>query len=601
MTLSTKNIVIIILSIATISLGIYYYTTYTKPSSDQQIEGNWLYRKSLDIENKDEVPLAEQDILVTINTKELVDAFKLKTDCSDLRFVDEDNLSHLKYWIEGGCNSEETQVWVRVPLIPQEGKSIYMYYGNEYAQDAQETWNGKFLIQRETHCTGKWTEESNFEGRYIKGGNEYGVEEGLETHTHTIKTDTIDCHQQAFLTEEGSKSCTSGILNKQLSSVQTSLPSFEVYYCSNNDGLLESDSFAMIDHNTTPKGWVDVEGISDKFVIGRVEKQNISKNTHSHTPICKEDATEGDNDTYILKSSKISSSATTPPYYKVKYIKNIEKSFFSPNSIGIFTILPPLGWEYYSNIEGYFPYGASQGLGETGGEENHEHTLQLQFEKTKSSFSSDEYICLDNTKKTLTISSKNSPWNISVIFAKKKNSLKVSLSSESAIFEKKKDTTLVENKEEQEKVVAQKEVEIKENGAVLGIVAPNQPTELLTDGRTNPSYILSSTPSFSAIYTDPDEDNSSAYQIEVSDNTNFTGTAKWDSGKISTTISNNSRSSDFTYAGSPLTNSGSTLYWRIRFWDIDDDMSDWSETATFVDLYNHTKMEGLRLNGININ
>lgn len=601
MTLSTKNIVTIILSIATISLGIYYYTTYINPPSEGQIEGNWLYRKSLDIENTEEVPLAEQDILITINTKELVDSFKLKNDCSDLRFVDEDNLSHLKYWIEGGCNSEETQVWVRIPLISPQGKSIYMYYGNEYAQDTQETWGGKFLIQRETPCSGTWTEENNFDGRYIKGRDEYGIEEGSETHTHTIQSDTTNCSQKAYLTEESSKSCTSGILNNQLSFVTTSLPSFEVYYCSNSNGLLESDSFTMLDNTATPKGWVDVEGISNKFVIGRTEKQNISKSTHSHTSICKEDATERDNDAYILKSSKISSSDITPPYYRVKFIKNIEKSFFSPDSIGIFTKLPPLGWEYYSNIEGYFPYGASKDLGETGGEVNHEHTLELQFEKTKNSFSSDEYICLDHTKKTLAISSKNSPLSISVIFAKKKSSLKVSLSSESAIFEKREETPLVENEVPNQKVVAQKEIDIKENGTVLGIVAPDQPTGLLTDGRVNPPYILSSTPSFSAIYTDPDEDNSSAYQIEVNTTSNFSGTIKWDSGKISTTISNNSRSSDFTYAGTPLTNSGSTLYWRIRFWDIDDDMSDWSEAATFVDLYNYTKMEGIRLNGININ
>ncbi|MEM7821574.1 MAG: DUF2341 domain-containing protein [Candidatus Aenigmatarchaeota archaeon] len=40
----------------------------------------------------------------------------------------------IPYWIESGCNSQNTKIWVKVPFIPELGSAkIYMYYGNPSA------------------------------------------------------------------------------------------------------------------------------------------------------------------------------------------------------------------------------------------------------------------------------------------------------------------------------------------------------------------------------------------------------------------------------------------------------------------------------------
>lgn len=130
---------------------------------------------------------------------------------------------------------------------------------------------------------------------------------------------------------------------------------------------------------------------------------------------------------------------------------------------------------------------------------------------------------------------------------------------------------------------------------------PNAPSFLLTDGQTNPLYLNSTTPSFSAIYTDINLDNSSAYEIEVNTQSDFLGTTMWDTGKQSITITSGSRSSDITYAGTPLTGTSNiTYYWRMRFWDIDDNVSSWSSVNTFRDSLMHLYLNGLKLNGIKI-
>jgi hypothetical protein len=112
---------------------------------------------------------------------------------------------------------------------------------------------------------------------------------------------------------------------------------------------------------------------------------------------------------------------------------------------------------------------------------------------------------------------------------------------------------------------------------------PSNPTatSLLTAGETNPTTIPA-TPYFSAVYTDPNSTDSTAYEIEVNTNSEFTGTVMWDTGKLSTTITSGSRSSDFSYTGNALSHDGTTYYVRMKFWNTYDNASDWV-TGQFVD------------------
>jgi hypothetical protein len=135
--------------------------------------------------------------------------------------------------------------------------------------------------------------------------------------------------------------------------------------------------------------------------------------------------------------------------------------------------------------------------------------------------------------------------------------------------------------------------------ATFVIDGPPFATDLLTIGETNPTQVTYEI-FFSAIYTDLNEDNSSAYQIQVNTTNTFDGTTMWDSTKTSTTITSGNRSSDITYDGLDLLYNGTTYYVRMKFWDTDDNDSNWV-TGQFTDTLKSFRFSGLQIDGIQLN
>jgi len=95
---------------------------------------DWQYRQAVTIDNtQNPNTLTEYQVLVTLDTASLISAGKMNTDCSDARFTDAGG-SLINYWLESGCNSANTKLWVKVPSIPASlTKIIYVYYGNPSA------------------------------------------------------------------------------------------------------------------------------------------------------------------------------------------------------------------------------------------------------------------------------------------------------------------------------------------------------------------------------------------------------------------------------------------------------------------------------------
>ena len=87
------------------------------------------YRKPIKILNSASL-LRDYQILITVDTASLISGKKLQSDCGDLRFVDSDGETFLSYWLESGCNTKSTRIWVKVPYLPSGYKTIYLYYGN---------------------------------------------------------------------------------------------------------------------------------------------------------------------------------------------------------------------------------------------------------------------------------------------------------------------------------------------------------------------------------------------------------------------------------------------------------------------------------------
>ena len=92
----------------------------------------WKYRREIIIDNKDNAKdLTDYQILINLDTENLISVGKMRKDCGDIRFTDTDGKSLLNHWIESGIDSSNTKIWVKIPKIPAfSEKKIYLYYGN---------------------------------------------------------------------------------------------------------------------------------------------------------------------------------------------------------------------------------------------------------------------------------------------------------------------------------------------------------------------------------------------------------------------------------------------------------------------------------------
>ena len=105
---------------------IYLNTTITK---DPWWNGSWPYRKMINITELNNTNLTNYQVNLAINSTALISSGKMNADCSDLRIAD-DYASEIPYWIESGCNTTSTQVWIKINLSASNSKIVYLYYGN---------------------------------------------------------------------------------------------------------------------------------------------------------------------------------------------------------------------------------------------------------------------------------------------------------------------------------------------------------------------------------------------------------------------------------------------------------------------------------------
>jgi len=78
--------------------------------------------------------LTDYQVSFTLDTANLIAQGKMRSDCGDLRVTQSDGQTLLPYWIESGCNTNNTKIWTKVPSIPAGGSTtIYIWYGNPQA------------------------------------------------------------------------------------------------------------------------------------------------------------------------------------------------------------------------------------------------------------------------------------------------------------------------------------------------------------------------------------------------------------------------------------------------------------------------------------
>ena len=113
-----------------VDIHIPAFSFYTLGGQD-----SWDYRKQITLTTNDDITDAQ--IYVIVDTASLISEGKLNNDCSDLRMTDSTG-TMLPYWIETGCNSVSTKVWIKANAQVNTDKYLYMYYGNSGASDGQD-------------------------------------------------------------------------------------------------------------------------------------------------------------------------------------------------------------------------------------------------------------------------------------------------------------------------------------------------------------------------------------------------------------------------------------------------------------------------------
>jgi len=105
---------------------------------------------------------------------------------------------------------------------------------------------------------------------------------------------------------------------------------------------------------------------------------------------------------------------------------------------------------------------------------------------------------------------------------------------------------------------------------------PSAPTSLKCEGATNPAGITDKNPELTAVYNHIYGHDGRYYRVQVSRDSNFTDIV-WDSEKtrLPTDISKGDTCSPIS-VGQTLPLDGSKYYWRIKFWDVNDNEGDWS-------------------------
>lgn len=681
-------------------------------------DSNWLYRKSVSVANAGGTTLTNEDVLIEVDTATLISASKLQADCDDFRFIDSDDSSSLTYWIEGECNTDHTQIWVRIPSLDAAGTTIYMYYGNDSAVNAEASWTGNFILPSTSlSCPTDWTRYTAMDNRFPYGSATAETTGGGGTHIHaqtscnsTSILSTSHAHKDSGTYVTGCQTNhTHNTLKVDIDSAAEQLPPYQTaYYCSNTD--LEAVSTLPLFFDSAPSAnWTQFNTWNDTFIYGGTTSDTGGTATHTHTTsggygtsamvgttIERNKHTSGIQQGSYLTHSHSSQSGTTgtasnlPAYLEVPLYTTSE-STLSDQPIAMSTQSPPLGWTRVTDFDNQYIKVASSYNGTSQGSNSHTHSVTI-YTGTPSRLST-----IDGKAAGLTLSGHNhyhscttttastsyQPPYYTVIYSERNSSEITTVNDEvpfntapstPSSLETEGETNPVNIKDGTPEFTAifadtdtadtgdyyQIEVntasdftgtsmwdstktafgtpivngarssEVSYAGSTLsaGITYywrikfwdngdletswpsagtfslddnPAAPTGLLTDGQTNPVLLDDPYPYFSAIYEDPNLNDSSAYELEINTASNFAGTVMWDTGKTSITIVNNARSADIDYAGTPLSNSEVTLYWRIRFWDTDDNVSEWSATATFIDYYPAFQFEGVSMEGLLIN
>lgn len=438
-------------------LGFFLLERFVSPAISWY-DNAWEFRKPVTLTYSGS-PLTNEDVLVEMDTASLIAGNKIQADCDDIRLVDSDDATPLDYWIESGCNTAATQIWARVPSIPDGGKEIYLYYGNGSATNAEESWGGSINLLSAGSCPAGWTRNSDFDSLYLYGSATYGTTGGTSSHNHaTVSCNGPSSPNQAcrWATESSMAASIPSphgyALQAPVNTTNNVIPPYmDMVFCEKNEISIPSSMISAFE--TTPSGWTRYSALDGRFPRGASTAGGTGGvSTHAHTTgggyvggtTSTDDFRNGT--TPVVRQHQHSTSAGStaaadniPPYLDVIYASADADTLATSGMIGIFDELPPLGWSLFSNLQQKFAMGAAS-YGGTGGAATHTHSVTLKTGGPIGGAST----CLagsggtsgaaghTHTCTTTTNAASNLPPYITVIYGQRSNSLVTGLGDETS-------------------------------------------------------------------------------------------------------------------------------------------------------------------------
>ncbi len=143
--------------------GIYLLFAQLNKAEAAWLNDAWQYRRELFISGNSSDLENFQVRVININTNLLYSQGKLKKNCEDIRFTDiQGNI--LDHWEEDDSNpchlDSSNDFWVKLNRLESEGTTIFMYYGNPYADTNSNPYNTFEYFDAFSYNSGSWYDNS---------------------------------------------------------------------------------------------------------------------------------------------------------------------------------------------------------------------------------------------------------------------------------------------------------------------------------------------------------------------------------------------------------------------------------------------------------
>lgn len=161
------------------------------------------YKQEFQIENSSAVDLIDYQVKLILNTSNLIAEGKMQPDCSDIRVKADNLVTEIPFWVaDGTCNTNQTEIWVKVSIPAGTSIQVFVIYTNEStvtAGDGDAVFEFFDDFNSASIDLSKWTAgtvgattgtDFSQSGGYLYGGNTNRFLSGQESFTGNFIAET---------------------------------------------------------------------------------------------------------------------------------------------------------------------------------------------------------------------------------------------------------------------------------------------------------------------------------------------------------------------------------------------------------------------------